>query len=240
MKNPFKRLTKFEWALWLCSLLTVALSFLFGPEKDILSLAASLLGVTALIFVAKGMVFGQVLCVVFALVYGVVSFMFRYYGEVITYVGMSAPAAIAAVIAWLKNPYGDGQEVKVSNLTRRGAVGVATLSVVITVIFYFVLDALGTSNLIFSTLSVTTSVLAASLVFLRSPYYAIAYAANDVVLIVLWILAAIDDISYLPMIFCFIAFLANDIYGFVNWRRMERRQAAECAAAEQTGSQTLT
>ena len=72
MKNPFKRLTKFEWALWLCSLLTVALSFLFGPEKDILSLAASLLGVTALIFVAKGMVFGQVLCVVFALVYGVV------------------------------------------------------------------------------------------------------------------------------------------------------------------------
>ncbi len=225
MKNPFKRLTKFEWALWLCSLLTVALSFLFGPEKDILSLVASLLGVTALIFVAKGMVFGQVLCVVFALVYGVVSFMFRYYGEVITYVGMSAPAAIAAVIAWLKNPYGDGQEVKVSNLTRRGAVGVATLSVVITVIFYFVLDALGTSNLIFSTLSVTTSVLAASLVFLRSPYYAIAYAANDVVLIVLWILAAIDDISYLPMIFCFIAFLANDIYGFVSWRSMKRRQS---------------
>lgn len=196
-----------------------------GPEKDILSLAASLLGVTALIFVAKGMVFGQVLCVVFALVYGVVSFMFRYYGEVITYVGMSAPAAIAAVIAWLKNPYGDGQEVKVSNLTRRGAVGVATLTVVITVIFYFVLDALGTSNLIFSTLSVTTSVLAASLVFLRSPYYAIAYAANDVVLIVLWILAAIDDISYLPMIFCFIAFLANDIYGFVSWRSMKRRQS---------------
>lgn len=225
MKNPFKRLTKFEWALWLCSLLTVALSFLLGPEKDILSLAASLLGVTALIFVAKGMVFGQVLCVVFALVYGVVSFMFRYYGEVITYVGMSAPAAIAAVIAWLKNPYGDGQEVKVSNLTRRGAVGVATLTVVITVIFYFVLDALGTSNLIFSTLSVTTSVLAASLVFLRSPYYAIAYAANDVVLIVLWILAAIDDISYLPMIFCFIAFLANDIYGFVSWRSMKRRQS---------------
>ena len=225
MKNPFKRLTKFEWALWLCSLLAVALSFFFGPEKDILSLAASLLGVTALIFVAKGMVFGQVLCVVFALVYGVVSFMFRYYGEVITYVGMSAPAAIAAVIAWLKNPYGDGQEVKVSNLTRRGAVGVATLSVVITVIFYFVLDALGTSNLIFSTLSVTTSVLAASLVFLRSPYYAIAYAANDVVLIVLWILAAIDDISYLPMIFCFIAFLANDIYGFVSWRSMKRRQS---------------
>lgn len=227
MKNPFKRLTKFEWALWLCSLAVVALSFLLGPEKDILSLIASLLGVTALIFVAKGMVFGQVLCVVFALVYGVVSFMFRYYGEVITYVGMSAPAAIAAVVAWLKNPYGDGQEVKVSALTKRKARAVAALTAVVTVAFYFILGALGTSNLIFSTLSVTTSVLAASLVFLRSPYYAIAYAANDVVLIILWILAAIADISYLPMIFCFIAFLANDIYGFISWRRMKKRQSED-------------
>lgn len=225
MKNPFKRLTKFEWALWLCSICTVALSFLIGPEKDILSLITSLLGVTALIFVAKGMVFGQVLCVIFALMYGVISFIFKYYGEVITYVGMSAPAAIAAVIAWLKNPYGDGEEVKVSTLTKGKIIGVTLLTVAVSVIFYFILGALGTSNLLFSTISVTTSVLAASLVFLRSPYYAIAYAANDIVLIVLWVLAAIADISYLPMILCFVAFLANDIYGFISWRRMKRRQS---------------
>ncbi len=225
MKNPFKRLNKFELALWLCSLGAVALSFILGPEKDILSLLSSLIGVTALIFVAKGMVFGQALCVVFALLYGVVSFKFKYYGEVITYVGMSAPAAVAAVIAWIRNPYGDGQEVKVSALTKRKVCGVAILTVTVSVLFYFILSALDTANLIFSTLSVTTSILAASLVFLRSPYYALAYAANDVVLIVLWVLAAMADVSYLPMILCFIAFLANDLYGYVSWRRMKERQS---------------
>ena len=138
---------------------------------------------------------------------------------------MSAPAAIAAVIAWLKNPYGDGEEVKVSTLTKGKIIGVTLLTVAVSVIFYFILGALGTSNLLFSTISVTTSVLAASLVFLRSPYYAIAYAANDIVLIVLWVLAAIADISYLPMILCFVAFFANDIYGFISWRRMKRRQS---------------
>ena len=75
-----------------------------------------------------------------------------------------------------------------------------------------------------STLSVTTSFLAVYLTFRRNPYFALAYAANDVVLIVLWILASIDDIRYVSVVVCFAAFLVNDIYGFLNWRKMERRQ----------------
>ena len=92
-------------------------------------------------------------------------------------------------------------------------------------VFYFILAALETPNLFFSTLSVTTSFAASALTFLRSPFYALAYAANDVVLIVLWVLASITDISYLPMIICFAAFLINDIYGFINWTKMKNRQS---------------
>ena len=51
---------------------------------------------------------------------------------------------------------------------------------------------------------------------MRSPYYALFYSFNDIVLIVLWTLATITDIGYLPMILCFVIFLVNDIYGFVN------------------------
>ena len=86
------------------------------------------------------------------------------------------------------------------------------------------LTALNTANLIFSTISITTSFVASYLTFLRSPYYAIGYSANDVVLIILWILASVEDISYLPMVACFIMFLFNDLYGFYNWRRMQKRQ----------------
>ena len=83
-----------------------------------------------------------------------------------------------------------------------------------------------------------TSFLAVYLTFRRSPYYALAYAANDVVLIVLWTLAAIEDLSYLSVIICFVMFLANDLYGFLNWRKMQKKQAAlEAAeAAEATES----
>ena len=51
------------------------------------------------------------------------------------------------------------------------------------------------------------------------------YTANDVVLIILWTVSTISDISYLPMLMCFVTFMANDVYGFYNWKRMQSRQA---------------
>ena len=93
IKN-FKNLTKFELILWIISLSVVTLSFMLVPDKDILSLTASIIGVTALIFVSKGYVLGQVLTVVFSVFYGIISFFFSYYGEMITYLFMTSPMAI--------------------------------------------------------------------------------------------------------------------------------------------------
>ncbi len=227
MKNPFKDLTGFEKALWIVSVIVVILSFLLSPKNDWLTLISSLIGVTALIFVAKGYVLGQILTVVFAAFYGIVSYYFAYYGEMITYLLMTSPIAIMSVISWIRHPYKDTSEVTVSRLSRKTVLALFALAALVTVLFYFILKALGNANLLVSTISVTTSFLASALTLLRSPYYALAYAANDVVLIVLWIMASVSDISYLPMIACFLMFFANDVYGFFNWRRMQKRQESE-------------
>ncbi len=221
IKNPFSALTKFEWGLYIFSLSIVALSFILSPERDVLNLIASLVGVTGLIFVARGAVFGQAVLIVFALLYALTSYREGYYGEMITYLGMSAPAAAFACISWLKNPYGKRDEVKVGSLDRKKALIMIALTVSMTVAFYFILSALGTENLPVSTLSVATSVLAAYMTFIRVPYYALGYVLNDVVLIVLWCGSAFRDVSYLPVVMCFFAFLFNDLYGFVAWKRRE-------------------
>ena len=217
--------TKFEICLWLGSVLLVGASFVLSSE-DPVSLAASLVGVTALILIAKGNVIGQILTVLFSILYGVVSFYSRYYGEMITYLGMSAPIALAAVFTWLKNPAASG-EVRVNTLRGRDYALLFALGAAVTFAFYFILKAFGTARLAVSTLSVLTSFLAASLTLKRSEYYALAYAANDVVLIALWVAASLSDPGNLPMVACFLAFLANDIYGFINWLKMKKRQAGE-------------
>lgn len=226
LKKILNYFTKGEIALWLCSVTAITGSFLIFDRTGWLKLAASLIGITALIFNAKGNPAGQILIIVFSVLYGIISYSFAYYGEMITYMGMSAPMAVLAFISWVRNPYnGNRSEVKVNRIKRGEIVFMLILTALVTVAFYFILDRFGTANLVPSTISVTTSFIAVYFTFRRSEFYALAYAANDLILIVLWVMAAISDISYLSVIICFAMFLINDLYGFISWRKMGKRQA---------------
>ena len=227
MKKLTTYFSKGELILWSSSAGLILVSFFLFDRVNFMTLAASLIGTTSLIFNAKGNPIGQALMVVFSLLYGVISYTFSYFGEMITYLGMTGPMALFAFVSWLRNPYnGNHAEVAVNRLENKELAFLYVLTAVVTFGFYFILDHFNTANMIPSTLSVTTSFIAVYLTFRRSPYFALAYAANDVVLIVMWTMAAAEDISYLSVIICFVMFLVNDLYGFVNWKRMEKRQMA--------------
>ena len=224
-----RRLTYFsgvEITLWSVSVVLILLSFLIFDRTNYLTLAASVIGVTSIVINAKGNPLGQALMVVFSLLYGVISYTCAYYGEMVTYLGMTMPMAVFALISWLRHPYkGNRSEVKVNRVGRVEQVWMWLAAAAVTVLFYFILKHFGTARLLPSTASVTTSFVAVYLTFRRDPRFSLAYAANDVVLIVLWVLAGMTDIRYLSVVICFVAFLANDIYGYISWRRMRARQA---------------
>ncbi len=224
MKKLFVPLSGFDVALWAGSSLAVLASYWFFPDGSFASTVGSLIGVTSLIFIAKGAVIGQMLMVVFALFYGLNAIAFRYYGEMLTYLGLSLPAAVFNIYSWLKHPYRDQSEVEIAPLTPRRFAITSVCSVLVTVVFYFLLRALNTSQLLVSTFSVTTSFFAAALSFQRSVWYAIAYAFNDVVLIVLWGVTFFRDPSVLPILVCFSVFLLNDLHGFFSWKKMRKKQ----------------
>lgn len=222
MKGYF---TKYEKILWLSSIALILGSFFLFDRENYLTLVASLVGATALIYCAKGNIFGQVLMMIFCLIYTWISYTYRYHGEVITYMGMTMPMSVVGFISWFKNPFqGSHREVTVERVGKKDIVLMLCLTVVVTVIFYFVLRYLGTANLTVSTISVTTSFIAVFLSYKRSPYFALGYAFNDVVLIILWTLASFTDISYLSVVICFIIFLVNDLYTFYNWGRILEKQ----------------
>lgn len=220
--------SKTEIVLWSVSVLFIMISFCFFDRESYLTLTASLIGVTSLIFNAKGNPVGQALMIVFSLLYGIVSFSFAYYGEMVTYLGMTMPMALFALISWLRNPYnGNKAEVKVNSISKKEGILMGLLTIIVTVVFFFILYHFNTANIVPSTISVTTSFVAAYLTFRRCPSFALAYAANDIVLIVLWVMASVYDSKYISVVVCFIAFFINDIYGYVSWRQMKQRQTAE-------------
>lgn len=225
MKKLITYFNKTELILWFGSMTLILAAFCLFDRESYLTLIASLIGVTSLIFAAKGNPVSQVLMIVFSILYGIISYSFAYYGEMITYLGMTLPMSVVALVAWLRHPYqGKKAEVQVNRIGKADVIWMILLTTVVTVAFYFILAVFGTANLVPSTVSVTTSFLAVFLTFRRSPYYALAYAANDIVLIVLWVLASLEDIHYVSVVVCFVVFFVNDMYGFVSWRRMAKRQ----------------
>ncbi len=242
MPKPFKLSRYFKLAdviIWSVGVVAIVASFFACGNTEYHYLIGAVIGVSALVFVSEGNPVGQVLTVVFSVFYGVISYSFSYYGEMITYLGMSLPMAIVALVLWLKNPYkGNRGEVKVNTLAMREWLIFLSAAVAVTIAFYFILRALDTANLAVSTLSVLTSFVAAYLTARRSRFYGLAYALNDVVLIVMWIMASARSLTYLPMVVCFVAFLALDVYGFINWSLMRKRQLAGEACPDASDART--
>lgn len=225
MKRIYDYFTLFERALWLSSAGLIVLSAVLFRGGGALSVITSLIGVTSLIFAAKGNPLSQALMIVFSLLYGWISWTFSYYGEMITYLGMTMPMAAWSLIAWLRHPFdGSRAQVAVNRIKAGEIVFLAVLTTAVTVGFYFILRAFHTANLLPSTLSVATSFAAAYLTARRSAWFALAYAMNDLVLIVLWLLASLTDTSYFTVLVCFAVFFVNDLYGFLSWLNMRKRQ----------------
>ena len=56
---------------------------------------------------------GQILTVIFSILYAIASWQCRYYGEMITYLGMTMPIAVLSIVSWIRHPYEKGgSEVK--------------------------------------------------------------------------------------------------------------------------------
>ena len=228
LKSLSEYFSKTELILWSGSALFIIISFIIFDRTNFLTLSASLIGVTSLILNAKGNPIGQLLMIIFSILYGIISFSFAYYGEMITYLLMTAPMASLALVSWLRHPYkGKRSQVEVGKISKNEIWFMLILSLAVTIVFYYILAFFGTANLLPSTLSVTTSFIAAYLTFRRSPFFAFAYAANDIVLIVLWILTTAENISYFSVIICFVVFLLNDLYGFINLLKMQNRQKSD-------------
>ncbi len=209
------------------SYVAIITCFIVFPDKNWLSLTSSLLGIFAVILVAKGIVWAPIVNLVYGIFYIIISITQGYYGEAIIYGFMMTPLYIFSIITWLKNRNKENsQVVEVNSIQGKEYIYLAIGTVIFSVAFYFILRALNTSQLLISTFSLTTSAIATYLMLRRSSYYAIGFMIDDIVSVVLWSMSIVTfGIEYLPSVLCFCVFLINDIYGFVHWKREEKKQA---------------
>lgn len=223
-ENTLAKLSVFDCILLIFSFAAPIIAFFAFKGTDYLNLVSSLVGVAMLFLVAKANVFGSVVSIAFSILYSIVSFRFRYYGEMILYLGLYIPIEVVTLVVWFKNRYNKTSQVKVETEKPIDFLWSLVLGSAVTFGAYFLLRHLGTENLMWSTVSVFTSMVACYFILRRTSFYAIFYAINDVILVILWTYAAVKDSSYICMAICFLCFLINDVYGFFSWTSIRRRQ----------------
>lgn len=222
IKKVFGKWNAIELIFYIVGLaLIITMSICFGASW--MSAVTGIFGLSCVLFAAKGKIIGIFFTWVMIVFYSILSFKNKYYGEVFINLCMMFPMTIIQLISWLKN-LGKDYVVKVNSITKKEIIIVCSAAALAFVAFYFILRALNTSQLIFSTISIVTSVLATYFQSRRSKYGFLAFLVNDAVLCVLWLFATLEDIKNVAMLTAVALYVVSDIYGFISWGILQKRQ----------------
>ena len=207
----------------------IIIGFILGAEKNYFSLIASIYGIFTVLCNAKGLFYAPIVGIGYCILYIIVSISQKFWGEVIIYALVEFPMCIALIVTWLRNRNKDDRSFININRIKWKECLILFISIIpLTFGFYFLLKAFNTNELIISTISLITSLIAEYLLIRRSKFYAIGYMANDIVCIVLWSFAiSSSSIALLPTLLYFCFTFINDLYGFINWLILERKQKSQ-------------
>ena len=217
----FKNWTKFEKVLLILSIVLVStIGIVF--KSDLITTICSLVGITTALLLAKGKPLGQVFGLFIVLLYSIVSYKNKFYGEVIIYLVIMLPMYILGIISWLKHQNKKTNSVDIEKVSKKEWILVCLISIACFIGIYFLLKLFNTNELFISSLSVIDSLFAVYLQIRRSKFSFYFYVVNDLVLIVLWgIPCLIGNVMLIPMLLNPIINLVNDIYGIINWQKIE-------------------
>ena len=225
MKKMFKDWSIFEKVLLVGSILIVSITGIIF-KSDLLTPICSIVGIITALLLAKGKYMGQVFGVLICILYSIVSFKNKFYGEVIIYLGISLPMYIMGIISWIRHQEKKTKSVEVNKISKKEWIVVSFASILVFVGIYFLLKAFNTNQLIVSSLSVLDSLFSSYLLIRRSKYGFYFYVVNDLTLIVLWGIPCITGSFFLiPMLMNPIINLVNDTYAIYNWKKLEKMQS---------------
>ena len=224
MMKLFKDWTDFEKVLLFGSIIVVSLVGIFF-KSDLLTTSCSIVGIITALLLAKGKNLGQVFGLLITILYSIVSFKNKYYGEVLIYALLMLPMYVIGIITWINHKNKKTNSVEINSIKKKEWIIVSFVFALVFVGIYYLLKAFNTNELIVSTISVLASLFAVYLQIRRSKYSFSFYIVNDIILMFLWGIPVVHG-SYMlfPMFLNPTINLINDLYGFYNWKKTEKIQ----------------
>ncbi|MBR7172475.1 MAG: nicotinamide mononucleotide transporter [Clostridia bacterium] len=199
-------------------------SVLFGSKWYIT--INTILGLLCVFTQAKGKVSTQFIGIIYFFFYIFISYSNKYYGEALLYLIIMLPLYIYGAIHWLANrDKKDNVVIVKSNLSKTEWIVSGISFLIVSLIVFIILKVLNTAQLLISTLSFVSMLPAVYLLIRRCKWNQVAFLLNDFIVPILWILLVIQgDFSFLPMCIYYLFQVTYDIYGLLEWIKLEKEQ----------------
>ena len=210
-------------------ILPVVLGVVFGAHW--LEIISAVLIIVSNFLLAKAKVEGYVLYVASMILYAYIATQFALYGEMVYSILVSTPLAVYGLVKAIRNKRKDkemGQVIVINKIKRNEILIALSATVVIGIVFFFILQAFNTVFIVVSVLSLSVSIIGEYFIARRSRIGMFGFFLSDVFTITLWIMLLVinGEMNAVPLVATYGMLLINDVYGLVEWRKVGEAQIA--------------
>lgn len=227
MKTIFKDWSLFEKA-WLALFTAINIYLFFAFKDSAIGLISSLTGMLCVVLVAKGKISNYYFGIIQTATYAYIAFGYGLYGEAMLNGLFYLPVQFIGIYLWSRNKTGDsvkGEDVVVNRLTRKGWIRLAVVAVVGSAAYAVLLHYIGGKQVGLDSAAVVLSVIAQILMLKRFAEQWVLWIVVNVLSISLWVVTLINTGGNdFNMVVMWTAFLANSVYGYINWIKLGKAQ----------------
>jgi nicotinamide mononucleotide transporter PnuC len=212
-------LNKLIFALAAIAVITGS-GFLSGqPYAEI---AISAFSIVTLMYLVEGKPAGCVFGALYCTAYTVVCYAKGFYGLMFFNAFFAFPMYIIGIFTWNANK--KGENVAARKLSAKKLLMVLAAAAVVFCGAYFICKATGSSNALFDALTLSLAAVGTLLLALRYVEQWYFNLAANLAVLVLWLIAAISDISNINFVICTSVFVVSNVMALISWLKMEKKQ----------------
>ena len=185
----------------------------------------SVFSIITIAYISQGKVTGCVCGIIYSAAYAAVCFSRQIYGLAVFMILLVVPLYIISLFTWKKNQNKGAVEVKRLPAAKLVLVLIASFAGYWCI--FFLLGAVGSSDVLFDSLTLVFGISGMTLLSLRYVEQWYFNIASNVSVSLLWLFKSLEDASNLNFMVVAVIFVASNVVGLVSWIKMEKMEKME-------------
>ena len=206
--------------LFISTITMIGLSIVWKDSP--IALISGVTGIIGVVLCAKGKISTYFYATINVALYAWICFQNGLYGEVMLNAFYFIPMNIVGFMLWNKKKDDDGN-VEAKALTKKQLIILSVGLFVAIVLYYQLLKSLGGNLQLIDSITTVTSVMALLLQVLRYKEQWLIWILVNLVSIVMWVMLLNTSEGSISMIVMWAAYLINSIYGYINWKKLNKK-----------------